>query len=270
MVGATIGVPLAQLPERPEFFERHGWVGALATLLGAAILAAVVDRVISRRGMKLAEAVARGELTPEAITRLRFVRRLLSAAILVIGIAVALSYFEGLSGLASSLLDSGAIAAAVVGFAARQTLANFIAGIMIALTQPLRVGDWVTIEDAYGVVEDIRLNATVLRTPADQRVVIPNERLAAGILRNDTLKSGSIRLDVAIWLPAYADAARAVALLGELTGGDVSVAESTADGVRLSVGGESVAPPERARREAELRLRCLACLREAGLLAVAP
>ena len=115
-------------------------------------------------------------------------RRLLYAAILLIGIAIALSGFTGISQLATSLLASGAIAAAVIGFAARQTLANFIAGIMLAITQPIRVGDWVTFEGNYGVVEDVSLNHTVLRTATEQRIVIPNEKLAGGILKNDTLE----------------------------------------------------------------------------------
>ena len=66
----------------------------------------------------------------------------------------------GVDRLAARLLASGAIAAAIIGFAARQTLANFVAGIMLAVTQPLRIGDWVYFEDHYGVVEDIRLNYT--------------------------------------------------------------------------------------------------------------
>ena len=60
---------------------------------------------------------------------------------------------------------------------------------MLTITQPLRVGDWVTFEDHYGVVEDVRLNFTVLRTLSEQRIVIPNERLASGVLRNDTLET---------------------------------------------------------------------------------
>ena len=100
--------------------------------------------------------------------------------ILLIGIAIALSGFTGISKLATSLLASGAIAAAIIGFAARQTLANFIAGIMLAITQPIRVGDWVTFEGNYGVVEDVSLNHTVLRTATEQRIVIPNEKLAGG------------------------------------------------------------------------------------------
>ena len=98
---------------------------------------------------------------------------------------------------------------------------------MLAITQPLRVGDWVTFEEQYGVVEDVRLNYTVLRTPGDVRVVIPNERLAAGILRNDTLGSDRIALDVSVWLAPGADVERALAVLADATGSKVSVAEVT-------------------------------------------
>jgi len=138
---------------------------------------------------------------------------------------------------------------------------------MLAITQPLRVGDWVTFDDQYGVVEDVRLNYTVLRTPADARLLIPNEKLASGIIRNDTLISPQIGLDVAIWLPLGADAARAVDVLAEETGADVAIAETTPEGIRLSVGGDPVPPPERGRHEAELRLRCLRRLQAEGLLA---
>ena len=93
-----------------------------------------------------------------------------------------------------------------------------MAGIMLAITQPIRVGDWVFVEDQYGVVEDIRLNYTFLRTLGDQQIVIPNEKLASGILRNDTLGDGHVGPDVALWLPAGADAARAVAALRDETG----------------------------------------------------
>jgi hypothetical protein len=138
---------------------------------------------------------------------------------------------------------------------------------MLAVTQPLRIGDWVYVEDQYGVVEDIRLTYTFLRTLSGQQVVVPNEKLASGILRNDTLGEGVVGLDVAIWLPASIDAARAVAVLSEATGQSVTVAEVAVEGVRLAVGGEPCPPPERAEREAALRLQCLMLLREDGLLA---
>ena len=150
----------------------------------------MLDRALAHRGTRLAEAVTRGELSASVDTRLRFIRRLIYAVIVVLGVAVALAQFDGINRLAASLLASGAIAAAILGFAARQTLANLVAGIMLAVTQPIRVGDYVFVEDQYGVVEDIRLNYTFLRTLGGQQIVIPNEKLASGILRNDTLGEG--------------------------------------------------------------------------------
>jgi small-conductance mechanosensitive channel len=246
--------------------EGTSWASVIVPIAVALLIAFVLDRALSRRGRDLAKTVMPGGISPETGTRLRFIRRLLSALIIVLGVAIALSRVNGVDRLAASLLASGAIAAAVLGFAARQTLANFVAGIMLAITQPLRVGDWVFFEDQYGVVDDIRLTYTFLRTLGGQQVVIPNEKLASGILRNDTLGDGAVGLDVHVWLPNSADAGRAVTVLEEATGQTVTVAETTVDGVRLAVAGERCPPPERAAREAELRLRCLELLRADGLL----
>jgi small-conductance mechanosensitive channel len=268
--GAILASPSATLLGTPlaAFLEEGAtWASIVVPIAVALLIAFLLDRALSRRGKDLAQTVIRGDISPETGTRLRFIRRLLDALIVVLGVAIALSRVEGVDRLAASLLASGAIAAAVVGFAARQTLANFVAGVMLAVTQPLRVGDWVFFEDQYGVVDDIRLTYTFLQTLAGQRVVIPNEKLASGILRNDTLGDGAVGLDVHIWLPPTADAGRAVELLREATGQTVTVAETAADGVRLAVGGERCPPPERAAREAELRLRCLELLRADGLLA---
>jgi small-conductance mechanosensitive channel len=242
------------------------WIRAAAYVLGSLLIVFVLDRFLRRRGQMLTQAVVRGELSQETDTRLRFLRRLLYALIVLFGCTLAIGQFAKLNELAASLLASGAIAAAILGFAARQTLANFIAGIMLAVTQPIRVGDWVFVEDQYGVVEDIRLNYTFLRTLGDQQVVIPNEKLATGILRNDTLGDGVVGLDVAIWVPPTTDAGKAVEALREETGQTVTVAEVTDVGVRLAVGGDPCPPPDRAPREAELRLRCLTRLRAEGLL----
>ena len=140
----------------------------------ALVVATLLDRWFSRRGHKFAEAVTRGQVSPVLDTRLRFIRRLIYASILLIGIAVALSQFTGLSNLAKSILASGALAAAIIGFAARQTLANVVAGIMLAITQPLRVGDWVTFEEQYGVVEDVLEGCTGWR-------YVSEELAAAGV-----------------------------------------------------------------------------------------
>ena len=248
-----------------EFWDSNDeWIAAVITMVLAFVLAYLVDRAFQRRGERIANSLVRGSISPEAATRLRFVRRLIYATILLIGAAVALSQFSGINRIAASILASGVVAAAIIGFAARQTLANFVAGVMLAVTQPIRVGDWVTVQDNYGVVEDVRLNYTVLRTAGEQRVLIPNELLASSVLKNDTLSVEAVGVEVAVWIPAGADAAHAAEVLG--AEGEVVIAETVPWGTRLQVAGATVPPPERGPGEAALRARCHARLREEGLL----
>ncbi len=211
-------------------------------------------------------AVTGGTLTPEADTRLRFVRRLAVAMVLLVGVASALSQFASLDRIAGGLLASSAIAAAVIGFAARQTLANGVAGVMLAIAQPVRLGDMVTFEGETGLVEDVRLTYTYLRAADGHRVVIPNERLASGVLINETIGDPTVRVEISVWIASDADHDRALALLSGTRGATARIAEITAGGVRLAVAGEVAAAPLRPAREAELRAHCLRLLREAGLL----
>jgi small-conductance mechanosensitive channel len=237
---------------------------AIGTFLVWLLIAFVVDRWFASRGRKLADKVIKGGISQQADTRLRFVRRLVWLAILAIGVLLALTQFAGFNRVAASLLASGALAAAIIGFAARQTLANLVAGIMLAITQPLRVGDWVTFEDNYGQVEDVRLNYTILRTLSETRIVVPNERLAGGILRNDTLESDVVGVEVSIWLAPGADIAQALdGLRAEVP--RATIAEITAEGIRIAIGGERVPPHDRARAESDLRERALRRLHAAGV-----
>jgi len=253
------------------FLQAHkNELTALLTVVGTTVLAIAVDRALKHRGHRLAAAVVRDELTPVIDTRLRFLRRLITLAIVVIGLLLALSQFGGLSRLAAGLLASGALIAAILGFAARQTLANLIAGVMLTVTQPLRIGDRVTIEQQTGTVEDVRLNYTVVRGGDGGRIFVPNERLAAGILRNDTIVEPLVALEVELWLPAAVDSDAALVALGGLDGAPIArVAEVATDGVRYTVARGTVAPAERSARESALRADALRALRVAGLLPAA-
>ena len=252
-----------------SFFQAHeDAITALLSLLIAAVLIFLVDRVIKRQGRRMRARLGI-ELDPVTDTRLRFIRRVVEASIAVVGVAVAISQFAALDRLATSILASSALAAAVIGFAARQTLANGVAGVLLFITQPVRIGDLVTVEDLTGTVEDVRLTYTWLRAADDTRLIVPNERLAAVIIRNDSIISPRVIAEVSLWLPAHVDADRASELLGERIGeaGAVRLAEMDADGrVRVAVSGTAGAAHDRAGREAELRADCLRALRGAGLL----
>ncbi len=231
-----------------------------------ALLVLVIDRAFARRGRALAQRLTGGELDPVVATRLRFVRRLVLAFVVVLGVAVAISQFTALDRLAASVLASGAIAAAAVGFAARQTLANVVAGVMLAVTQPIRIGDLVTFEGSTGVVEDVRLTYTYIRTGNDARVIVPNERLAAGVLRNDSIFTDTVAVEVDVWLAPDADESRAAAAIErDVEGARAAVAAAEADGTLLRVTGPAAPPTERPAREAALRAACLRSLRGDGL-----
>jgi len=139
---------------------------------------------------------------------------------------------------------------------------------MLTIAQPLRIGDQVTIEDETGVVEDVRLNDTVLRTAQGRRLLIPNERLALEVLQNHTILDDRVRPEASIWLPRTADTDVATACLAGIEQElDVRIEEIASDRVRIAVIAEPVPAPQRAAREADLRPAALRALRGARLLA---
>ena len=250
-----------------SFIERYSNLfTAVGTIVVAVVAIVLVDRFLVRRASSLAHAVAgdRG-LSRDAATRLRFARRAIEAVIIVIAIAVALSQFDSLDRVGRTILASSAITAAIVGFAARQTLANAIAGILLAVVQPIRIGDLVTFEGETGTVEDVGLTYTWLRTGADARILIPNERLASGVLRNDSIRSATVAVEVSVWLAADADEAVALMVLNDLDGIRARIAEITAEGMRILVMGEPGPPSERLAHEGDLRACALGALRRAAV-----
>src|ERR687885_2187737 len=167
---------------------------------------------IARRGARLAQAIP-GELSPTTSTRLRLVRRLVYVGIVVLGIAFALIQFPAIKRVATGVLASSAVLGLVVGFAARQTLANAVAGVLLAITQPIRIGDLVTFEGETGQVEDVRLTYTYIRLDDGRRLVVPNERLAQSSIENHTVVDPRVQIEVSVWLPPGGDADRALELL---------------------------------------------------------
>jgi small-conductance mechanosensitive channel len=117
-------------------------------------------------------------------TRLRILRRLAYLAVFLVVAMLVLGQFTELQRLATGVLASTALVVAVVGFAAQRTLSNVIAGIQIAVSQPIRIGDRVTFEECEGRVTDITLSYTYLDPGDGSSVVIPNQLLTEGVIHN--------------------------------------------------------------------------------------
>jgi small-conductance mechanosensitive channel len=230
-------------------------------VVGVVLLITVgVARLIDR-------AIARRQLTPEATTRYRIVRRSITAAIVFIGLLSALLVIPQVRAVAGGLLASSAVIGIVVGFASQRTLGNFVAGLLIAFTQPVRLGDDVIVEDTEGIVEEIGLIYTFVRTENGDRLVIPNEKLASDTIRNSTIRSREKVAEITVQVPLGRDVGAVVdrlrtlrkdadVFVGDLAGNATVVVRAPADDERAAE-----------RLERELRLQAYDLLRGEGVFA---
>jgi small-conductance mechanosensitive channel len=234
----------------------ESWQRALVALGVIAVASAVarfVDGRITRRG-----------LAPEAATRYRVLRRTIFALIVFLGIVSALLVIPQVRAVAGGVLASSAVIGLVIGFASQRTIGNFVAGILIAFTQPLRLGDEVEVAGVKGVVEEIGLTYTWIRTRDNDRLVVPNEKLASDTIRNSTIRSPLTLAEVTVQVPASADLRKVVESL-KVDGEEVYVSDLARDTasivVRRWVPGEAVAE----QAASDLRIALAARLKELDL-----
>jgi small-conductance mechanosensitive channel len=253
--------------------EQYLWLG-FAVLL---VVVAILNSVVARTGERMVERLPTGD-QPMLRTRVRLLRRVAVAVIIFVALMIVLLTDSRTADAAKAVLASSAVLGLVLGFAAKSTLANFVAGVMIAINQPVRLGDQVSVESAEGIVEDIGLSYTRLRTTDNRRILIPNEELANSIVTNNTIIDPTSLASVRVSVPVTADPARVRELLVEQAaaapgrmedrpGPVVSVAELGADGAIYSVGVWVASPAAERQTAAWLRERCVARLNGEGLLA---
>lgn len=178
-------------------------VAAGLVLVVTLVVARLVDRTIGRRLHR----------RPETLTVYRVVRRSALAVIVGIGILSALLVIPEVRAVAGSILASSAVIALVVGLAAQSTLSNFVAGILVAFTQPLRLGDSVSVAGASGTVDQIGLTYTMIRAGDGARYYVPNSKLASDTIRNATIAGADHLVAVRVSVPLSADLDRVIELL---------------------------------------------------------
>jgi small-conductance mechanosensitive channel len=210
----------------------------------------------------------RRDLAPEAATRYRVLRRSISATIAFVGILSALLVIPQVRAVAGGLLASSAVLGIVIGFASQRTIGNFVAGILIAFTQPIRLGDRVEVEGVPGTVEEIGLTYTFIRTDDRARFVIPNEKLASDTIRNWTIVSREKVAEITLQVPLDKDLRAVVDLLRDAVAGerDADVAVTALNGnatVVVRAGADDASAAE--RLESDLRVRVHDRLRAAGV-----
>jgi small-conductance mechanosensitive channel len=235
----------------------HSWqrlVVAGVVMIATVVLARMIDRRIARR-----------DLPPEAITRYRALRRSITTTIMFVGLLSALLVIPQVRAVAGGLLASSAVIGIVIGFASQRTLGNFVAGLLIAFNQPLRLGDNVVIENTEGTVEEIGLIYTFVRTENGDRLVIPNEKLASDTILNSTIRSREKVAEISLQVPLGQDLGAVVDRLRTIAGdGEVFVSDlSDNPTVVVQVAADDRSSAERLERE--LRLSAYEVLRAEGV-----
>ena len=232
------------------------------------VIAAVVFAAVSFVARVIDWRLGRKPMAAEAVTRYRVLRRTVTMSILVVGFFSALLVIPQVRAIAGGLLASSAVLGVIIGFASQRTLGNFVAGLLIAISQPVRLGDRVTYAGEDGVIEEIGLTYTFIRMDDRARLVVPNEKLASDTIRNATIRGRETFAEITVQVPLAADLGAVVEGLRE----EVADEDGAAVFVSSLEGAASVAVRSAAhdeddaqRLERELRLRVHARLRALGV-----
>lgn len=152
-------------------------VSRIVTILVIVVATRVVVRLVNY-GASVIEAHSKEHLSEDAkrrevATRVATMRRIAAALVWLVGVGLALMQFPAVRNVGWSLLGSAGIAGAVIGFAAQKTFSNVFAGIVISLTQPIRIGDTVVVEKEFGEIEEIGSTHVVVKLWDLRRLVLP-------------------------------------------------------------------------------------------------
>lgn len=200
-------------------------------------LAIFVAALVVSRGVRavLRKALKRAGFQKVVIQLL--VDRVVHYAIVVLGTLMALGEL-GIN--VTAALAGVGVAGIAIGFAAQDTVANIISGILIFWDKPFVVGDWIETEGEYGEVTNITLRTTRIRTPKNTYIIVPNKRIIDEVLENFS-KHGEVRVDIDVGI-AYKEDVEAAreALLGAIEGHDNLLSDPAPDVVVSELGGSSV------------------------------
>lgn len=173
-----------------------------AVTAGAGVAALIVLRTALRQAFRRYEARAATRRSPDDVARLRtrlsVLQRAVVAALAVILAWSVLEIFPSTNRLADALLASGAVLAVLFGAAFSSPLGNVGAGILLALTQPIRLGDTVTVGEITGEVDEITLIHTILLAEDDRRVFIPNSQMTSSVVVNRAARERRLAVSVRV------------------------------------------------------------------------
>ena len=172
LLGIILLLPLLKLPENWTWVTQKG-VGILFIVTLSFLIVhginAMQAALLSRQRLDLPDNLSARRI----YTQVSVIRKIITTAVVVIATGSVLMLFDPVRQFGTSILASAGIAGIVIGFAAQRTLGNLLAGIQIALTQPLLIDDIVVVEGEFGQIEEITLAYVTVRTWDLRRMILP-------------------------------------------------------------------------------------------------
>ncbi len=249
--------------------EKVHLIVAACIVVGALVLGWVLKRIIDRY---IRRQSVKGTMEPGVRTKMQMSGKLLLVFIYFLGLALAIFQFPRIKAVGTGLLASAGVIGVFMGLASQSALANIMAGVTLAFSQPFRLGDTIFVESEQGTVEEIHLSYTFIRTPDNRRLIIPNRILASKPLVNYSIVESRITARVDIWLGFSADIDRARSLAMEAVeespywdkDGEPSVAvvEMTDTAIRLRILADAASQSQAANLGMDARERVIAKLQQ--------
>jgi len=196
---------------------------AVVYLLGKTLVTPVVDRGLKSRNL---DEHARQPL-----------RKITNIFLVFVAVAVAFG-FAGYGNFLQSLATIGAAATLAIGFAMQDVLKNFVAGVFIFTDKPFRIGDWIEWDGNSGVVEDISLRVTRVRTFDNELLTVPNSNLTDDVIKNPVAKD-QLRLKYLFGIGYDDDIDKATEIIVDEAEQHEDILEDPAPSVRLTELGDS-------------------------------
>ena len=207
LAAVALVLPLAPLNDLWREQLTHFFVVAVIALIGWISMRAV-DIGATRYLLQFRLDVEENFLARKHVTQVRVFKRVIDTLIVLIAVSTALMTFESVKQYGVSLFASAGAAGLIVGLAARPLLSNLIAGVQIAITQPIRIEDAVIIENEWGWVEDIASTYVVIRLWDWRRLVVPLSYFIERPFQNWTRDTQSLVGSIALHVDYDTDVSR--------------------------------------------------------------
>jgi len=198
-------------------------VFAVVYIVGKAVLGSIVDRVMERRGL---DAHARKPL-----------KKITNIAVVFVAIAVSFGA-AGFGNFLTALATIGAAATLAIGFAMQDIIKNFVSGVFIFTDKPFRINDWIEWDGNSGIVEDISLRVTRVRTFDNELLTVPNSDLTENVVKNPVAK-GQLRLKFVFGIGYDDDIDTATEIIIEEAENHEGIMDDPGPSVRLIELGDS-------------------------------